>query len=100
MQALDNYWVVGSFAREANASREAERLSRVTGIDVSYKRFRNSGMIYYGVVTPASLSPAALQTLRDELAKDWRQGSLADELGARRISRRWTAGRRLRNPHE
>ncbi|MDB9880393.1 hypothetical protein OAC87_07525 [Pseudomonadales bacterium] len=69
VQALDNYWVVGSFAREANASREAERLSRVTGIDISYKRFRNSGMIYYGVVTPASLSPAALQTLRDELAK-------------------------------
>ena len=69
VQALDNYWVVGSFAREANASREAERLSRLTGIDVSYKIFRNSGMIYYGVLTPASLSPDALQTLKDELAK-------------------------------
>ena len=69
VQALDNYWVVGSFAREANACREAERLSRLTGIDVSYKIFRNSGRIYYGVLTPASLSPDALQTLKDELAK-------------------------------
>ncbi|MEJ6592378.1 MAG: SPOR domain-containing protein [SAR86 cluster bacterium] len=69
VQALDNYWVVGSFAREGNASREAERLGRVTGLDVSYKVFQSTGAIYYRVVTRASLSPDALLALRRELAK-------------------------------
>ena len=68
--ARDNYWVLGSFAKESTASREAKRLGQVAATQVGYQAFqRTDGSLIYRIVAPASIAPDAVKRLRAELAK-------------------------------
>ncbi len=70
VMARDNYWVLGSFAKESRASREAERLGQVTATQVGYQAFQSTdGSLIYRIVAPASIESDAVKRLRAELAK-------------------------------
>ena len=59
--ARDNYWVLGSFAKESTASREAKRLGQVAATQVGYQAFqRTDGSLIYRIVAPASIAPDAV----------------------------------------